>query len=156
MQRQTKRKGKELMERRMEVWTRRRKQRERERERERARGVIIHQVSGCAWQRRKLISTLCVHQLHRQASQGIPLACLWRRRRHTDTSTTQEHNSTKKIHTRRKPGSQTPDCGIHNSSYQHPREQTSKIRVQLWQANTPKMVVQYSTDQKYRPLVCTV
>lgn len=39
-------------------------------------GVIIYQVFGCAWQRRKLISTLCVHQLHSQASQGIPLACL--------------------------------------------------------------------------------
>lgn len=37
-------------------------------------GVIIYQVFGCAWQRRKLISTLCVHQLHRQASGGIPLA----------------------------------------------------------------------------------
>jgi len=39
-------------------------------------GVIIYQVFGCAWQRRKLISTLCVHQLHSQASQGIPLACV--------------------------------------------------------------------------------
>lgn len=35
-------------------------------------GVIIYQVFGCAWQRRKLISTLCVHQLQRQPSQGIP------------------------------------------------------------------------------------
>lgn len=47
-------------------------------------GVIIYQVFGCAWQRRKLISTLCVHQLHSQASQGIPLACLCEaERRHT-------------------------------------------------------------------------
>lgn len=51
-------------------------------------GVIIYQVFGCAWQRRKLISTLCVHQLHSQASQGIPLACLCEAAGgHTDTLT---------------------------------------------------------------------
>lgn len=51
-------------------------------------GVIIYQVFGCAWQRRKLISTLCVHQLHSQASQGIPLACLCEAGGgHTDTFT---------------------------------------------------------------------
>lgn len=59
-------------------WRRGDEGRERDRAGNRGRegGVIIYQVFGCAWQRRKLISTLCVHQLHSQASQGIPLACV--------------------------------------------------------------------------------
>lgn len=43
-------------------------EREGKRKRERGGGIIIHQVFGSAWQNRKLISALCVHQLQSQAS----------------------------------------------------------------------------------------
>lgn len=59
-------------------------------------GVIIYQVFGCAWQRRKLISTLCVHQLHSQASRGIPLACLREAAGDTHTHT---HSMIPRVHT---------------------------------------------------------